>query len=208
MSLINPPKPDPPPITSDQQVHIYCPDCDYDVTGQTENRCPECGQPFDPNRLFLWSTGHDLPPTFGPKNDIGYITLVMMALFQPSRLARHLQPNPSSLFWYSMALRLIATASVPALLSPIPFTLKFSEGLMFILVLQLPVLISSLACEWIIAALLGKFVQPRSVRAGEGLRFWLTACYCSTVFLAMSSTLIALLFTIMYALSKLHVDSH
>src|SRR5690606_31804538 len=29
--------------------HLYCLHCQFDLTGLTEHRCPECGQAFDPN---------------------------------------------------------------------------------------------------------------------------------------------------------------
>ena len=32
-------------------MHILCPSCEYDLTGLREHRCPECGEPFDPDRL-------------------------------------------------------------------------------------------------------------------------------------------------------------
>lgn len=31
--------------------HLHCPQCGYDLTGLPENRCPECGVPFDPAGL-------------------------------------------------------------------------------------------------------------------------------------------------------------
>lgn len=31
---------------------LYCLNCDYNLTGLTENRCPECGTPFDSEELL------------------------------------------------------------------------------------------------------------------------------------------------------------
>ncbi len=28
----------------------FCKNCDYDLTGLTSNRCPECGKEFEPER--------------------------------------------------------------------------------------------------------------------------------------------------------------
>jgi len=30
---------------------LYCPTCEYPLTGLPENRCPECGTTFDPAEL-------------------------------------------------------------------------------------------------------------------------------------------------------------
>jgi len=32
-------------------ITLFCPECGYNLTGLPENRCPECGGEFDPQRL-------------------------------------------------------------------------------------------------------------------------------------------------------------
>lgn len=39
----------------------HCPQCEYNLTGLTENRCPECGTPFDPVELARIAAAAWLP---------------------------------------------------------------------------------------------------------------------------------------------------
>lgn len=38
------------PIPED--LDLRCPSCSYDISGLTEWRCPECGEPFNPRRAY------------------------------------------------------------------------------------------------------------------------------------------------------------
>lgn len=37
----------------EDEFPVFCPQCDYELRGLTDNRCPECGQPFDRGRLLV-----------------------------------------------------------------------------------------------------------------------------------------------------------
>lgn len=41
------PQPTPPTLPEPDPADLVCPSCGYCVYGSTDNRCPECGQPFD-----------------------------------------------------------------------------------------------------------------------------------------------------------------
>jgi hypothetical protein len=42
-------------------THKRCLDCGYILDGLPENRCPECGKPFDPNDARTFDDGTQLP---------------------------------------------------------------------------------------------------------------------------------------------------
>ncbi len=63
---------------------LRCPGCDYDLTGLTESRCPECGQAFDAAALRsgVWPA----TPWDTPGERFGFIRTLWMSLFHVRRL--------------------------------------------------------------------------------------------------------------------------
>lgn len=75
---------------------LRCPVCEYNLTGLTEDRCPECGEAFDRAELEENNRVRSLLPP-GLKGTIwgmepwnAYMSLVGRSLFHPVRLAKTL----------------------------------------------------------------------------------------------------------------------
>lgn len=85
----------PPPLAKPvydaiiESDRLFCPACDYNLTGLTLNRCPECGTYFD--RTHLRSLGGDtLRPAVPWDTDGGiggFVRTWLLAVFMPARLA-------------------------------------------------------------------------------------------------------------------------
>jgi hypothetical protein len=58
------------------QPALHCPNCDYNLTGLTENRCPECGSEFDLDEL------RDI--AYPKATPIANMDLAYQLLFQPA----------------------------------------------------------------------------------------------------------------------------
>ncbi len=166
---------------------MFCPDCDYSLTGLAENRCPECGEPFDPDRLRRWTCG-DLPLTFGPRRDGGgYWELFRHSLFRPTRLAKDLPPLAlrAQAFWHGMIQTLFLPLGMLFFALVIAFS-RHGEGIIIFLFIPIPLLIAPAACEFLIAWLLSRYVEPRAVPLHARLRFWRTLCNCFSTHLLVT----------------------
>lgn len=167
-------------------AELLCPHCDYNLVGSETGVCPECGQPFDRNRLILWTTaaGTVIPC---PDLDGTYVDLspFIMSVLKPTRLGRHLSPRPNvrRTFGWSMALRSLSV--LPASLATISVAGTDAAPGMFI---ALPaIVIGSLFTEEVIAALLAMLVRPLAVPRGKTWSFWRGLCGCFSTHLVISS---------------------
>ena len=170
---------------------LFCPHCEYNLTGLTEDRCPECGQAFDRAALARWATQRDAPLTLGPDGTTQNLWsgIGLPSLFAPKRLARRLPPLASRLeaIRYSLIPRsltcliLIALATVDG------------RGLVVIplaVLLCIAVTSCSLLCEVAVAGVLAWLVVPRSVPRTQSYHFWRNLCHCFSTYLALTPALI------------------
>lgn len=72
-AVVKLPKPVPPqePSPHEQPQTLFCPICDYNLTGLSANRCPECGQQLDKSQMAAWAA--KLPKPITRREIIGEI---------------------------------------------------------------------------------------------------------------------------------------
>lgn len=180
--------------TSPEAVELWCTECGYNLTGTVEDRCSECGREFDRAVLIEWTTGRQQRLPLGSLSQPGDNTF-WLSLFKPARLGWLLPPHPdtAAVKTYSLVVRILAAVGVPLVLTSIMAIPAGEKEFFYVLFLiPLPLLIPSLACELLIAALLARFVEPRSVPRPDWYPFWRTLCRLLTSYLLITVSLVCL----------------
>jgi len=188
-----------PPITSDETVSgnrlassdslsnidLQCPQCDYNLTGLRDNRCPECGEAFDPAKLTAWMRHPNQPVLYSGKPLTG---LLKIPFTSPKRIGRELAVRCSP---WEIGLYGLATKSLAAVVFFAAILAEMKPRFMLT-----PLMISgiTLALAYVVESLLGVVfavsLQPRLMPCKSyRYRFWRNLCRCFSFFLTISAIL-------------------
>jgi len=176
-----------PPVTS--SAELLCPHCDYNLVGTLEPRCPECGRPFDRAALERWPVESRLSPLHLLGDERSWmVKLFVMSFTQPARIGRLLPPmmSPGGIRWYAEGCRLLAAGVLPTLMLFVTTYPAYPLMVPLVLLPSLPLLFSSVLCEWALPVILAAMVEPRWVPDGHRYRFWRNLCRCFTPYLLMT----------------------
>lgn len=161
-------------------IDLPCPHCDYNLRGLIEDRCPECGEPFDRQQLIKWETewGVDLLFTRTPKA-YQYNSLMHAVLFVPSRVGRELASgvDPEQARRYARQMRLIG---ILMLLVLSPLTTGQWHWVSFVLCLFVSpaIVLATVVCEELTSGVLIYFVEPIRCPVARTGGFWRSLCQC------------------------------
>lgn len=180
----------PPDVPAPPEPTVFCPHCDYNLSGLPEDRCPECGEAFDRRKLIAWMTAPDQPPLLSMKVDEGVLKLLKFCLFRPSRLGRELAVNCNTgmMLAFGAATKLLASfiaiAAVAVISEGNGGTIAFVVG---VSVASMPML-----SEMLLAGLLRWLVEPMPfIPCKARYRFWRNLTRCFGLFLPISVCAIA-----------------
>jgi hypothetical protein len=177
------------PVVND--TGMRCLVCDYNVTGLSENRCPECGTEFDPDLLRRVAAGQPIPCTPWDTRGgfVGFWQTWWMSLVKPWRLADNFAPRHNvrraaayTLICYSLAGGTFAYCVAWIGLS--------TGNVDFMLVLVSAVLVAAVfawwLCETVTAVALALLVKP--TRAKSPYHFWRGITHYTSGFTLLTGT--------------------
>jgi hypothetical protein len=88
-----------PTVLQPTDVGLRCPGCDYNLTGIAEERCPECGRPFDRKALLAILAGGPAPIPIWDDPErpavLRFIQVCLATWFRPGRVARDFPVRPA-----------------------------------------------------------------------------------------------------------------
>jgi hypothetical protein len=173
-------------------IDLFCPHCDYNLRGLTEDRCPECGHDFNRERLIRWSTEPNLPLNF-TRSDHGEQDgfILIGSLSWPSRLGRELPPlaNSGAAAAYGWGMRALG-AFVIWIVIGVTSNPSMSGWVMLLPIIPI---LATLFCETMVALLLKRLVEPVAVPKEQRYRFWRMICRCFSTYFPISCAAVPLL---------------
>lgn len=175
-------------------IELFCMECDYCLTGLVDDRCPECGHPFDRHRLIEWTTQPNQPIPFGNTTGGRPPGLLSTSLFHAKRLGRQVPPH-GNLKGLMARMSVWRTAVFAAMLviTVVPVWYQAGgtlDGTIIVAVAfakLVGMLLGFMLAELAVAGLLAFLVAPRAVPKKTGrFRFWYALCLCFSTFSILS----------------------
>lgn len=177
-------------------LELTCPTCEYALRGLREDRCPECGEPFDRETLTWWMTRRELPLRFTRRGEDTRLVL-LESLFHPRRLGRELPLFPST-FAARRYTVLTRFATMVVLAAGVMTFTGAASGpaevwVIIFLVAGAGFFMGSLACEYTLAAAFRATVRGPTVPTTRTFDFWLVLVQCFSGHLILTAALTMLM---------------